>query len=418
MAEVAGRSETRSAAVGAVRRNVWAVVDQAAVAGMSFVLAFSVARQVSPDQFGRFALLQVVLTMGVYAYRELPGTWILVCPRKGSADDNVAAGAMGTAIVAGAGIGGCLLALGLAQGAGPGVALCMAGAVPANLVLQGYRLLCYRRGRVAHAATVSLAALLVFLLAVVAAETTPQVLRIAPVELYLCTLGAMCVVCLGLLRQPLSLTRLRRFVRDGRRYWGSLSGNVALTLTRQGLVPFVCAGAGSLAAVAGLRGAQSLSGLPQQVPQGMAPLFVAKGSVFHERHGYYPGHYQRRWWYLQLSILGPAFVLSWFVPDQLGEALLGQTWPNAKLALPWVMLGSLFSQLTLGADVQFKVEGRVRVAVLVRAATLPVSVVCVAMGAHWYSAQGAAVGFMLGTLTTLIGVTWARRRRHDSHSVS
>lgn len=391
------------------RRGGAAVSDQAATAALSFALTFSMARQLTPGEFGQFALLQVALTMGIYAYRELMGTWVLTCPRGVEATGRLVDGALGSAVVGGTILGVGVALLGILQGAPGSITVSMALAGPASLVLQAFRALCYRDLNIKPTALIAAGALAAFVAAFAVTASVPALPAVQPTTIYVVVLALAATSAALLIHHIPDPRQTYRCLRDGKHVWASLSGNLLVTLCRQGGIPSAAALAGSLTTVGGLRGAQSLAGLPLQVPQGLAPLFISQGSVSAAKTRRYPARLGGVWTVLQVGLLGSCFVLSFLLPDPVGQALLGQTWEQADTALPWVLLGALFSQLTLGVEVRLKVENRLGTLVKVRTATLPVSLVAVAVGSALHGAEGAAWGYLCGTLATYLGALSIRR---------
>jgi O-antigen/teichoic acid export membrane protein len=363
------------------------------------------------SEFGQFALMQAVLITAITGFRAIPGTWTLTA--RYEHED----------IRSYPGSGPLSFALIIGVIAAPGLAVCgalagvrdywtllfMGAAAPPILALHAVRLVEYRRLQPPRAFQYSALQLACYLALLVATSLLLESNWVSVMIVY--AVGSWLTFGATLYRTPDFPS-----VSAAREFYATRSGTVGLSLNyasvtaRQLGVPLVASVFATLSAVAGLRGAQLIAGIPLQVPEGLQPLFVSRGSHQYRLTGVFPEHLTRTWARIQVATLVPCTTLSAYIPASIGERLLGNTWETAGPALPWIFLSALFAQLAMGDEIYFRVVGQAHRIARVRLFTIAPTLTAVAVGAEEWGSVGAAAGLASGNAVTWFAALVVRRR--------
>jgi len=92
-----------------------------------------------------------------------------------------------------------------------------------------------------------------------------------------------------------------------------------------------------------------------------------------------------------LGYLGLLLLL----PSHLGQQLLGESWAGARETLPLLGLQTVLIAVVIGATVSLKALGRGGSLVRLTIIQAPILLGGSLVGAHFYGAVGAALGFVL-----------------------
>jgi O-antigen/teichoic acid export membrane protein len=94
--------------------------------------------------------------------------------------------------------------------------------------------------------------------------------------------------------------------------------------------------------------------------------------------------------------LGSAWlVVELLLPAGMGKAIVGDAWPGAKMATIAITAGLTISSVVRGALMVLRIMRAMRRGFLARLCVLPISVVCVVVGAWRWDAAGAAWGLTI-----------------------
>lgn len=400
-----------------VRGSLVSVADQTAASTCNFVVAFAIARPATPEQFGLFALIQALIIAAQTVYRGLPGNWILLTPSdvlvEGASERDVRQGAFTLALASGTAVGLAIAVIAAVLSANIPLAVSALILVPALFSITSMRMFAYREAAAHRAMIISISVLVALSTSLLFLDWARFITPWAfPLTVYAGSVALVAIVGAVAMRWSPRTRPMAQFATLGRGdFWAPLFNLLAIN-ARQILVPYAVGLSSGLASVAGLRGAQTIAGLPLQISQGMQPPFtVALARQYDD-----PG--QRRllriWTLGQILLLVPVTVASIFVPASIGKMLLGQTWELASPALPWVLGGALLAQLTVGNEVSLRLLGRIGEMTRVRWISL-IPTVIFAMAGGWIdSARGAAAGLLLGNLLMLTWSTLLRTRLQGS----
>lgn len=383
----------------AKRRVGWTVIDQALSSATNFGLGILVARSFSPSDFGAFALVFSCYLFLVGSSRALVSEPLLV--RHSAEGDPDLAGAMarstGTALALSLCAGLVVLVVGAAL-SGPArlPLIALSVALPGLLLQDAWRYAFFASGRpAAAAANDALWAVLqlsIVGLLLASGDTSVAVLVVA--------WGASATVCAllgcvqaGVRPRPLAARRWLVSHRDlAPRFLGEF---VAVGGALQAVL-WAVAFAGGAAAAGALRGGQLLVG-PLTVLIAAAPAAaIPEGVRLHRRS---PPTVMRMLAVLSgglscaAMLWGAALLL---LPESVGRALLGASWPAARplllpLALATVAVGASTGAI-VGLRVLASAARSLRVRLIVTPTTFGLAVAGVVLG----GARGAAIGIAVG----------------------
>lgn len=373
------------------------IVDQLFSSLSIVLLTFATARVESVSEFGKFAILQAVMVLVVSGYRVIPGTWTLTTGHHGSDQDFPGQGAAALALTWGFLASPLLLAAGLLVDVRDlTVVPLLMLALPPLIGLHGVRLVEYRRQNPWRAAAFSVAQFAIYTATLFTALSLMAPTWRATATAFSAAAWIALAVALLWARTLPRFSRMYAIIKQRSGTWALLT-TYASNSVRQLGVPLMTALGGSFTAVAGVRGAQTLAGLPLQVPEGLQPLFVARASAYWRDHGVFPERLLSLWNRGQLALILPCIAASLVVPDSVGETLLGETWTTARTPLAWIFVSALFSQLLVGLEMRGRVTDTLRNVARVRAVTVIPTLGLVGLGAAMHQATGAAAGLAVGT---------------------
>lgn len=378
-------------------RAFWVISDQAisslANAGLTIVLA----RTVSPGEYGAFALAFSVYSLVVSVAQAVSGQVVVI---RYSGEDprtlgRAGAAAGGAAVLVGALCAAVACVVALFAGTPLREVLLVVGLLLPALVLQDtWRVLFTARGTPRQAFTNDLlwillqAAGIAVLLAVDVSRSWPYVAVWA---------GAALSAALWGIRQAGSVPTFRTapaWFRGHREVsLPSLANALAILGTTQ--IAFVLIAAlGAVEDVGALRAAQTLLG-PLNIVGFAASSFAVPEIVRRDlgRAGLVRAA-------VALSAVLVVVDAAWgavllLLPDSVGTALLGETWTNARSALPAMIAFTCLIGATVGASAVMRALNRADSAFYVSAMLGPLVLVLSVLGVELGGAAGAAAGFAL-----------------------
>lgn len=403
------RSLTRTTSARSNRSRVGKVltttIDHGSLSLMAFGLAMAVAQASSVSQFGRFSLVQAFTWAGVAGFRALPATWMLTAHHfedESSIPRVLGSGAVSLALGAGL-IWGLSASLLIAVIEGSLWAL-LGGTLlpPAMLSVEALRYRQHREGRHQGAMWLSMAVLASGTLSLILAARFLDLSDWGATYLVFATAYAG-VAVIGIARVGAcpSFGAFMEFLHLGRHDWRASTLNFLTIMARQVSVVYAVAGVAGLAVAGGLRGAQAIAGLPLQVSMGMQPLFLSAASRRLARTSIYSNSLTFGWFVSQSGLLLSCAVASFFVPDWMGEMILGATWESASIALPWVLFASWIAQLVFGFETYLRLVGQLGILARIRVVTLALTLACAMSGGVLDGVRGAAIGIVVGNSATL-----------------
>lgn len=409
---------------GLIGRAGWGVIDQGFVSLANFGLGVMVARLVSPTDFGAFGIAFAVYLVALNVARGFAsqplairfGTRDAEEFRRGTAESTGTA--LGLGLLGGV---GCLAA-GLVLDGPLGASLLALGlALPGLLLQDTWRFVLFtaRRGRTAMINDFVWAIVLLSLLAVVGALGIGSIFVIT-----LCWgIGAAAAALVGILQTRI-IPRVGRALAWRREHADITPRFLLAELAQMAGSQLVLFGIGlilGLAAVGSVRGSQLLLGPFNVLAVGVFLAIVPEAA----RLAANPTRFGR----LAISVTALLTTLGmlWGVavlllPEQVGVAILGETWPGARAVLLPVVLAAIAPLAGAGAQIGlFALEESARAlrASLVQAIAVVTFGVA---GALWWGVNGAAWG-MAAAMAAASLVWWlelirARARRRQSLQVA
>jgi O-antigen/teichoic acid export membrane protein len=112
-------------------------------------------------------------------------------------------------------------------------------------------------------------------------------------------------------------------------------------------------------------------------------------------------------------------IFGLLLPDRLGTALLGESWPAAQQVVLPLSIGLAGSGVILGAAIGLRALAAARLSLRARLSVAPLILTGALAGAAFWGAQGAAVGFAIAY--PMGSIIWWRHlrlglREHDADS--
>lgn len=399
---------------GVAKRAGWNLVDQVISSGTNAVLSFLVARSVDEQNFGGFAVAFTVFTLGIGISRALASSPLGIKFSDAGKDEfrRASAAAVGTAFAIGVVSGvGCVIA-GLLIGQAAGHALLALGVVfPALLVQDAWRYVFFAEGRPAAAAAND-AVWAVLQLGAVIALVAVGMSAVGPLVLVWGG-SALAAAALGI-RQARVLPRPDRaltWARTHRRTTGFMVAEFATVQGAQQGALLLIAGIASLEAIGSLRGVQVLLGpttiLAVAAISFAVPEFARRRSRLSARQWVQGGMA------VSLAICAAGFVWGLvfvLLPDSVGVALLGDTWPGTSAILWPTIASQAGGTLSLGAAIMLIAMDRTSVTFSLNLLLAPLIFAGGVVGVLLDGAYGAAWGFGIANWLILIPF-WMRLRR-------
>ncbi len=376
-----------------MKRTLGALLDQGALSITAFVVTVSAARLGSPSEFGMIAGLQVLIATLVQAVRQTVGGSLL----HRAASDPLLTRAVTTVSVLFASLCGLIVAAACMFGwMSLPLALAFCAAAMGALVQERARLEFQAQHRNHVSGYLGCLVLLLGCLIALTADITQS----SPWVPW-AGVGVASTMVWGLsLRRSVwpSLTALASAYRTYRAEWIHTGTSFAIqSLTLLGPVSLLGATSGA-SALAGYRGAQSLVAVAQQVPQALFPIFMARSST--------AGAGWReiwRWVAIQATVF-LSFCAVFFVgSDELGSALLGQSWEKAEPALIPIAIAGFLASISLGCEISLRLAARTALLVKARLVTVVPQLLIVGVGIWAWGLTGAVWGAVIGQ--TLVCLT-------------
>lgn len=412
----AGRRRLRSlGGRGLGGRTVWTFADQALSSLTNAALSILVAREVTSEAFGAFAVVLLTFSFAIGTMRAVVTDPLVI--RFSGADHErwrrATAATAGAALLLGAGVGVVLVGVALLLGAPVGPALLALGLVlPGLLVQDAWRFGFFAAGRPAAATLNDLTWAVLQLLAIALLIVTDRADVVALTLAWgLSAVGAAAVGCW----QVRALPDLRGGVRWFRQHLDlstRLGTDYVVNMGAVNLATYLIGAIAGLVAVGALRAAQVLLG-PLQLAFAAFTALVLPMMASRAARGRAP-----RGLALATSAVAGAVASLWLtllllLPDAVGTQLLGDSWQGARSVLLPTGLVLVAVALSTGAALGFKAIGRPGMLVRVTAVQAPLILLLgvggAAMGGTVWAAWGLTGAQWVGC--TLMWVLFARHSR-------
>lgn len=378
-------------------RAVWNLVDQVISSATNALLSFLIARSVTNSDFGGFTVAFTIFSVFIGISRAVSPSPLSV--RFAGAETESfrreTASGVGTALAIGLVGGlGCVVAGAVVGGAAGAALLALGVALPGLLVQDAWRIVFIAEARPQAAVVNDLFWAVLQIGAIVAL-----------VELGWGTVGLL-TLAWGMSAGAAALLGLRQagvrprpsqalsWIRDHRDLTGYLVLEYATVQGFQQLALLVIGSVGSLAALGAIRGANVLLGPTTIFAVGMFSYALPEFSRRREQ-------LTMRGWVLGavgLSAVVTGLGLVWgviflFVPDEVGVALLGDTWAATEGVILATIVQQAGTSFTMGPAVMLYAMDRARVTLRIHLVLGPLLLVGGVGGVLLGGAQGAALGF-------------------------
>ncbi len=400
-------------------RAYWAVIDQgiSGVSNLAFVLV--VARNVSVQTFGEFAIAYLLYALLLGASRAIGGDILLLRAKEAPAEVSVDCRrllglALGLALLAAALAAPVGLALGGALGAS---LVALAVVLPIVLTQDALRYCFFALGMPSRAAFNDLMWFLVQGVVMTALLLTDGVTAVTAIVGW--GLGAAVASIFGMRQAGLLPARRNvwSWISEDRARVGGFFGDFGLMIGAGYFAIYLVALIESVRAVAGVRGAMILFGPLDSLFAGVR-IFTLPALAD-------AAHAGRRALLGRAGVVGvasAAITAAWAVvilslPRSVGTALLGPTWDVARPLCAAIAVASAARYVTLPAEAGLRALNDPRRIVLLRATVTTAVLAAVAVGTVEAGARGAVAG-LAGA--HCIGVAlWARGLlRSSQHSLA
>lgn len=404
-----------------LRRASWNLVDQVISSGTNAVLSFLIARSVSSEDFGGFAVAFTVFSLIIGVSRAVSTSPLSVRFTTAAPEDfnRAAASGVGTAFSLGILTGLGCLAAGAMVGGAAGEALIALGLVLPGLLSQdAWRLVFFAEGR-PRAAAVNDAVWAVTQLAAVSALVLGGLDTIG-LLVAAWGLAAAAAAVLGL-RQSGVVPRPGAAVSWLRAHRTLTAYLLAEFVTLQGgqqAAMLIISSVGSLEAIGALRGAQVILGPTTILAVGMysfaLPEFSRRRATLAVRD-WVRGALALS---LFVTLAGAAWGLLFLVlPDAVGESLLGDSWAGTESVLLASIVGQAGAAIAIGPATMLYAMDRAKVTVRIHAVLAVLTLGLGVGGVFAGGAQGAAWGFALA-FWLVVPAWWVLLRREARATVA
>ena len=399
---------------GLLTRGPLGVASQALNSLSNLLVAVAVARVATPSEYGAWALGYTAYVITLHLTRAVASTPLML---SGDASQTVgrpeASGGTATASLMGLAAGGVLVGIAAATGFDQPLTeslLVFAGVLPLLLGHDVLRNVCFRDGRAGTAALLDLTWI------VVQVGGTVVLSHYGALSVMTGTLawaaGALVSAGWGIVALHIRLHPwlVRDFLRRERHVSARLMIDSGLAAGSSYLAPVLVAMISGLAATGALRAGQTLMGGISIVVMGLTPVLTLE-SRRSLQQGVRPRSIVLRWsaFIAAASAIYGGVVL--FLPDRVGEALVGHSWTGASaLLLPLVLLAVARGPYT-AVPVILKARRDLNGLLLLRLRTVIPSLLCPLIGALAADAEGAAWGLMVSAfLTDALSIRFLQRR--------
>ena len=404
---------------GSIHRLGWGLADQALSSLSNFAVGIIVAREVSPRDFGIFAIAFSLYTLAVSVQRSF-GTDPLVVRYSGVTDGSARraeASAVGASLVFGV-VVGLVIAVGAGiflGGQSAHLWLALAVTMPGLLLQDAWRNVFFARGRVVQALINDAVwtGLLVPAFALVSVLATPTAAWLT----FAWGAAAMCASILGIWQARVlpAVRQVRSWLRENRSLWPRYLAEAALFTGTQQIYFLVIASIGGLIAVGQIKLIQIALGPVNVIVQGIGLVAVPE-AVRALRRGI------RRMDALVVAVsatiaLGAA---GWglalgLAPTDWTSRIVGSSWLAASALLLPLSLFQIVNGANTGAFVGLRALKAARRSLSVRAIASVAQLAGAVIGVSVAGAKGASYGLFLSALLYLVlwWVAYAyERRRH------
>jgi hypothetical protein len=401
------------------------VADQAIASLATFLLGVGVARNTTQEQFGAFSIAFSAYLVLLVTARALVSEPFLV---RGSGQSprtwhRMAAAASGATLLVSLIGSAAFMAIGLVTGGLIGSAIIgFAFVVPAVLLADSWRFVLIADARPAAAFTCNVAWTSLFVAGLVAIGQA-DLRGLAPPLIAWGGAAVVGAVLGGLLartlpRPPEGLAYIREHRDLGPRY----VAEALIAVVASQVIIIVVGIAAGLAASAALRGAQILLGPVQILFMGIVIVGVPEG-VRIARRGV--DRLRRPAVVLSVALAIGCLALAMILPNlpsDLGEALLGPTWPGTQEIVGMVALGFAGLVSGTGAGIGLRVLADARRSLRARTAAAAAQTVGGVGGAGAAGLTGAVTGLAVGSWLSSVFMWWAfvaslRARPGDTNSI-
>lgn len=411
----ADSGEEATSTGGSSLRVPTAIIDQAAAAGSNLLFMLVGARWLDADEFGVLGLLYAVYLLVLGAARALAAEPALVRAdqpdwRKGTTGAGLAVALVGAALVALAALGGVQR----------GPALVLAVFLPALIVQDMGRYLGFAARRPARALRLDLvwAGSLVLALAGLAVTGTRSATSLLAAWGGSGAVSAVVFLAVHLQAVPVPSTRwIRSSWRFSWRYLVAFATTAGVTYAA-----IVALGAiDGVESVGTIRATQIIFGPLNIVYAGVLVTLVPDG------HGlrWTSSVYQRRLRLISacLAVMAALVTIgSLALPDSFGEALLGDSWANARTILLPVGVTAVLASLLAGAEIGLRAGRAVQASLRTQLCMAPVYLFLPIAGAALHGIDGfawaTAASIGIGAVTWWLVLAACLRRAdpaHDQH---
>lgn len=381
----------------------WSVVDQALSAVSNLGLSVVVARSVSAQDFGAFAIAFVTFGIGIAVTKAVVGQPLQIRYSGESRlnQQTAAAEALGCAVLLG--LAGSVVLGAVSVVAGPVVGsamLALAVVLPALLVQDSCRMTMFAIGVPRQAALIDLVWVVVQFAAIFIALTRGNASMPALIGIWGGSAALSAVVGLALLRVRPRVIAGWAWLVEHRNLTHYLFAEYVLGLGAMQVAILLVGAIASASAVGALRAAQVLLG-----PLGIVGLALFQFAVPEVARSAARPQQLTRVALLLSSTLGVLTlvygVVLLLLPDTIGVFLFGETWAGAQAVLVAMTLSSLASACANGPASVLYGMGQARATFRINLMKGPVLLVTVLIGTWWWGSIGAAVALAFTEIAVL-----------------
>jgi O-antigen/teichoic acid export membrane protein len=376
----------------AMRRISVSLGDQAVSSATNFAAAIVAARSLSQEAFGGFSLALVTCVLATGAFRALSAEVLLVRMSAQDSFRSLARVGAGNGFAVGAAAGALVVVLVAPLSSEWSSMLVLAASLPLLFTLDSIRYVSFALNSPRWALYVDVAWLAAMVagmwLVAESGATTP-----APyVAAWALSGGAVCVACLAVSRVVPSCGSGLRWLWSHRDMGARYSLDYAASTGVNQAYFYLVAAIAGLAAVGGLRGAQTLMGPLNVAYSGIYVVLIPEGRRLHSR-----GNRVLINFYVGVSglLAAGAFALVALLlaaPESVGRSLLGDSWESARALLIPVGLTAAINGAYAGAMAGIRSADAPKEVVRARILSLPALIVAPIAGVVIGGVEGAAWG--------------------------
>jgi O-antigen/teichoic acid export membrane protein len=391
---------------GTTAQAAFGIGDQALSSVTNFALSILVARNVSAGEFGAFTLAFATYLIFLTISRSLTTEPLTIRYSTATTDDwrRGVAAATGSAVVLGVAAGAVIAVVGLVMGGSVGSVLVVVGLTLPGLLLQDawrFAFFAAKRGGSALANDLVWAVVL-FAVLVVAAQLTTLT---ATTSVLIWSGGAAVAAAFGV-AQSRVLPRPGLALHWWREHWDLVPRLTTEAIVLSGAQPltlFVVGGVAGLAATGAVRAGQVLMNALHVLSHGLQLSAVPEATRLGARS-------TRSLLRFCLLISGGIAVVAagWttvllLLPDQWGEALLGDTWSDARTVVLPLGVVAMTRGFQAGGLIGLRARAATRRSLWARSVSSALLLVGGVGGALIDSATGAAWGMAVAAVIGTIG---------------